>query len=248
MTTAWWETNFGELYLRFFQTTLTAGQTDQEVIGVLGMLGLPPGARVLDLCCGQGRHAVHLARAGYRVTGLDRSAYLLAHARQAAQEAGAQLTLVQGDMRRLPWHTQFDACLNLLTAFGYFEGDDENEEVLHQVARSLRPGGMLLLDMANRDYYLQHLWPRAWRREGRAVILEEIDFNAITGRFTLTFTWLDNNGHAESVTHSVRHYTVPELAAMMHRAGFQVEAVYGDFDRRPFELYSKRMIFVARKP
>ena len=68
---------------------------------------------------------------------------------------------MRGDMRRLPWAEQFDACINLFTAFGYFEDEAENQQVLHQVQRVLKPGGELFLDVSNRDYYLLHLWPHA---------------------------------------------------------------------------------------
>jgi ubiquinone/menaquinone biosynthesis C-methylase UbiE len=242
----WWEVYFDELYLRMFDTILTPERTAQEVAGVMTLLDLKPGARILDLCCGQGRHAVFLTRAGYRVTGLDRSDYLLGRAQQAAARAGVEVPWVRGDMRRLPWQGQFDACVNLFTAFGYFEDEDENEEVLRQVGRVLKPGGMFFLDVSNRDYYLLRLWPNGWRRHGQAVILEETDFDPITCRFTMTFTWADG-AKWESLTHSVRHYTAPELAGMLERAGLEPIEYYGDFDGQEFDLYSKRLIIIARK-
>ncbi len=243
----WWDIYFDELYLRMFERILTPDRTAQEVAGVMTLLNLSSGARVLDLCCGQGRHAIPLARAGYRMIGLDRSRFLLARARQAAREAGVDVQWVRGDMRWLPWQEQFDACINLFTAFGYFQDDAENQQVLHQVCNVLRPGGVLLLDTSNRDYYLLRMWPRSWQRHGQAIILEETDFNPTTCRFTMTFTWLEN-GRAESLTHSVRHYTVPELLGMLRLAGLSPTAICGDFDGSPFDLHSKRLIVVARKP
>jgi ubiquinone/menaquinone biosynthesis C-methylase UbiE len=242
----WWEVYFNELYLRMFDTVLTPERTAQEVAGVIALLDLKPGARILDLCCGQGRHAVPLTRAGYRVTGLDRSSYLLEQAQKAASRAEVDVQWVRGDMRWLPWQGQFDACVNLFTAFGYFEDDSENEEVLRQVYRVLKPEGRFFLDLSNRDYYLLHLWPNGWRRHGQAVILEETSFDPITCRFTMTFTWADT-ARWESLTHSVRHYTVPELAAMLRRAGLEPVQYYGDFDGQNFDLFSKRLIIIARK-
>lgn len=243
----WWDVYFNELYVRMFETILTPERTAHEVAGVVSMLNLEPGARVLDLCCGQGRHAVPLARSGYRVTGLDLSPYLLAQAELAAQDAGVQVRWVRGDMRRLPWRERFDACVNLFTAFGYFEDEQENEQVLRQVCDVLKPGGLFFLDLSNRDYYLLRLWPNGWRRHGRAVILEETDFDPLTCRFTTTFTWADG-GKWESLIHSVRYYTAPELVGMVERAGLSPLAIYGDFDGEEFDLYSKRLIVVAQKP
>ncbi len=244
---AWWEIYFDELYLRMFQTILTPERTAQEVAGAVALLEPKPGALLLDLCCGQGRHAVPLARAGYRITGLDRSTYLLEQARHSALRAQTPVAWVRGDMRWLPWREEFDACLNLFTAFGYFEDDAQNEQVLHQVCRVLKPGGRFLLDVSNRDYYLLRLWPNAWRRHGSATILEETAFDPTTGRFDMTFTWAEGDKW-ESLTHSVRHYTAPELANMIRRAGLVPIGFYGDFDGSDFDLNSKRLIAVAQKP
>jgi SAM-dependent methyltransferase len=242
----WWDAYFDELYLRLFGTTSTSDRTAQEVAGIMALLDLRPGARILDLCCGQGRHAVLLARAGYQVTGLDRSSYLLGQAQQAAVEGGVQVGWVRGDMRRLPWQERFDVCINLFTAFGYFDEEAENEQVLSQVCQALKPGGVFLLDLSNRDYYLLRMWPYSWRRHDQAIILEETSFDPATCRFTMSFTWVEG-GKMENLTHSVRHYTAPELAGMLRRAGLSPIAMYGDFDGSRFELSSRRMIMVARK-
>ncbi len=243
----WWDTYFGELYLRMFAAILTPDRTAQEIAGVMTMLNLRPGARILDLCCGQGRHSVPLARAGYRVTGLDRSPYLLEKAKARSGKAGVDIDWVQGDMRSLPWRGHFDACLNLFTSFGYFSDYAENLEVLSQIDQALKPGGQLLLDVSNRDYHLLRLYPSTWQRVGQAFILEETHFDPATCRFTTTFTWVEGEKR-ESLTHSVRHYTAPELRDMLHRVGLMPVATYGDFDGREMDLDSRRLIIVAHKP
>jgi SAM-dependent methyltransferase len=243
---SWWKTYFGELYLRLFATLATPEGTAQEVAGVLAMLDPRPGARILDLACGQGRHAVLLARLGYRVTGLDRSEALLGRAQEAGRGVEGQVAWVLGDMRSLPFGQEFDACLSLFTSFGYFEDEAEDEEVLCQVHRVLRPGAPLLLDLTNRDYHVQHLSPTTWWREGEAILLEETRFDPATCRSTTTFTWLEG-GKAESITHSVRHYTAPEVTAKLRHAGLEPEALYGDMDGSAFAAGSRRLIVVARK-
>ncbi|HEU4643759.1 MAG TPA: class I SAM-dependent methyltransferase, partial [Gemmatimonadaceae bacterium] len=87
---------------------------------MIEVLGLPVGARILDVPCGQGRHAHLLAENGFDVTGLDYSAYLLARAKERG--TGPSLRYVRGDMRRLPprWTGRFDALVNLFTSFGFF--------------------------------------------------------------------------------------------------------------------------------
>ncbi len=68
---AWYEEFFGERYLAEYAGLITAERTALEVEAAVALLGLPPGARILDLCCGHGRHAVELAARGYRVCGQD---------------------------------------------------------------------------------------------------------------------------------------------------------------------------------
>lgn len=104
-------------------------------------LELAPGARILDLACGQGRHAIPLAQHGYRVTGLDLSEPSLTFAREAAAEAGAKIDFVQADMREIPFADEFDAVVNIFTAFGYLESEQEDQLVLARVARRFAQRG-----------------------------------------------------------------------------------------------------------
>jgi hypothetical protein len=134
----------------------------------------------------------------------------------------------------------------MFTAFGYFADEAENQQVLYQVERVLRPGGLFLLDVSNRDYDLMHLWPKAWRRDRETIILEEAEFDPLTCRFTMTFTRIEGET-TESLSHSVRHYTAPELATMLRQAGLEPVEFYGDFDGTPFHLHSPRMIILSRK-
>jgi SAM-dependent methyltransferase len=123
----WYVDFFDEDYLRVFLPSLPDERTAAEVNGVVAQLGLAPGARVLDLCCGHGRHAVALAQLGYRVTGLDLNLGFLRHAAGLTGrpgDAGRHLGLVAADMRRLPFAGgAFDAVVNLFNAFGYLEDD-----------------------------------------------------------------------------------------------------------------------------
>ena len=112
-------------------------------MGLSGCSGWPRGVRLLDLCCGHGRHAVPLAQLGYRVSGLDLSRPLLARAAAAAAAQGQRVGLVEADMRRLPFADgSFDAVLNLFHAFGYLEDEAQDELVLDEVARVLAPGAV----------------------------------------------------------------------------------------------------------
>ena len=117
---AWVPDYFGEDYLRLY--SFPPERTEPEVAFLTAELSarVPPAGVILDLACGQGRHAVPLAQHGFHVVGLDYQPHLLHAAAQAAQQAGVSPTFVRGDMRRLPFCAGFSAVLNLFTAFGYF--------------------------------------------------------------------------------------------------------------------------------
>src|ERR1700738_5588386 len=122
----WWRSWFGPSYLALYDGFL-AERTPVEIDRLEVLLALRPPQRILDLPCGQGRHAIELARRGYEVTGVDLSPYLLGVARERAYASGVKVRWLEGDMREaLPGET-FDLILNLFTSLGYF--DDEADDL-----------------------------------------------------------------------------------------------------------------------
>ena len=244
----WWQEYFDDEYLRLYEPFLAPERTAREARAIHYMLDLEEGARILDLCCGQGRHAVLLAQRGYQVTGLDLSETLLRAAREQATAAGVELALVRGDMRHLPWENAFDACINMYTAFGYFRDEGENQRVLHEVYRVLRPGGKFLMELSSRDHNLQMYSPRTWYTldDGTPVWVER-DFDPITGLYSETLRWLEE-GHVRTRKHSLRLYTATEITAMLREAGLEPVEYYGDFDMTPLTWFSRRLIVVSQKP
>jgi SAM-dependent methyltransferase len=238
----WYETFFeGDEWL-LLATTRDPERTALEVEFVASRI--PAGARVLDVPCGTGRIAVPLAERGFLVSGLDISETVLAHARAAAPE----LDLRQGDMRELPWPDgSFDAALNLWTAFGYFESQQEDERVLAEVARVLAPGGVFVLDTVNQTALLRGFRPQAFEELDGTVLLQEHAHDSITGRSQARWTFLRDGRRAElSFDHRV--YTTPEYVAMLGRAGLQPSGFFGGFDGQDLGWDTWRQIIVSRKP
>ena len=136
--THWWQDLFDEKYLRMFAEARPPMRTEQEVEALLAVLEqhCDQPADVLDLACGYGRIALPLAQAGHQVTGLDLSPVLLDAAKTASARSGVTVTWQAGDMRTLPagWTAQFDAVLNMFSAFGYFDDAADNQQVLAEVA------------------------------------------------------------------------------------------------------------------
>jgi SAM-dependent methyltransferase len=246
----WYQDFFGEDYMRFH--LLGGEREDQrapmECDFVVSALALQPGARVLDLCCGQGRHSVELSRRGYRVTGIDLSEYLLGHARTRAAAAGVEAEFVRRDMRDLPWEDEFDAVLNLFTAFGYLETDEEDEKVLHAVRRCLKPGGRLQMDLHNREWTALRFDPKNWDEHEGHLILDSQSWDERQGRICCTRTIIAPDGTRRETGFTLRVYAPSELARMLDRAGLEWEAAYGDRTGAPYSAISRAMIVVARRP
>lgn len=161
----WWRRIFNSMYLKTDSDVVEdQGITSYEVELFTGFLGLTPEQVILDLACGQGRHALSLARMGFRdVHGLDRSHYLINKARQATQNEGLKVKFKEGDARKLPYATDtFDAVMILGNSFGYFENMEDDLKVMKEVFRVLKPGGKFLLDVADGDYLKDHFNPRGW--------------------------------------------------------------------------------------
>ncbi len=141
----WYDDFFTELPNTFWRAAVPPQATDAEIDFLVRTVGLQPGDSVLDVCCGSGRHALELARRGYRVTGIDVSAEAIAYARQTAADEGLAVDLRVGDMRALPTDVQADLAICMGNAFGYLEHEG-TQAFLADLSRIVRPGGALVLD------------------------------------------------------------------------------------------------------
>ena len=245
----WFETLFDESYIAFYEELQDREVAAKDAEFVERALALPAEARLLDLGCGFGRHAVSLAMRGHRVTGLDLSRPLLRIARDLAQECSVDVEWIQRDMRELHGLQSFDACVSLYTVFGYFD-DDSNEKVLRDVFQVLRPGGLFLLDVSN-PLALMARWPvRTFSESATGVRLETADYDGITGRVRSRRTLIRPGGSRLDLPDSdVRLYPPYELARLLRGAGFVIEQSYGGLRDEPLHWQrSQRQVWVVRRP
>lgn len=243
----WWRDYFDAQYLIEYEPIFTPERARRDVRRVVELLGLPVDSRVLDVPCGQGRHAHLLAEAGYRVDGLDYSRELLARAR--ARGTGPRLRYHRGDMRRLParWSGRFDAVVNLFTSFGFFAEPADDARTIAEFARVLTPGGTLLWHGGNRDGVMARFLARDWWRiSDGTLVAQERDFDPLSGMLTVTSNWYGPRGRGER-QHRIRLYTPTALSDLMAQAGLIVEAAWDGWSRRPLRRRSSEMLLVARK-
>ena len=244
----WYKTLFGEDYLRMYEPVLTPERTQREVDGIINLLALPQGSSILDLCCGHGRHSVALAQRGYQITGQDLSEVFLHEAEKEAMAKGVHVDWVHSDMRHIPFEDTFDAVINIFTAFGYLETQDEDQGVLKQVSKALRPNGLFLLETLQREKFIRHFEPHMIEHHPDGlIVLEERDFDMLTSRANVKLTMIYADGERKEYGHAARIYTLTELAQMLSRAGLQVKGYYGAWDKSRLTIDSLRLLVLAQK-
>jgi D-alanine-D-alanine ligase len=161
----WWRTLFNSLYLETDGDVIENDRnTAEEVDLLIRSAGLERNDRILDLCCGQGRHSLELAQRGFpHVTGLDRSRYLIRLARKRAKQRNLMVSFHEGDARRFRLgDAEFHCVCVLGNSFGYFERPEDDLAVLEAVKRALASGGSLVMDLMDGDWMRRHFEPRSW--------------------------------------------------------------------------------------
>jgi D-alanine-D-alanine ligase len=161
----WWRSIFNSIYLKTDGDVVDDPQiTSKEVDLFSEILCLSPANRILDLCCGQGRVSLELARRGFaNIDGLDRSRYLIQKAKAQNKKEGLNVKFREGDARKLPYQPDtFDVVVILGNSFGYFETPHDDMRVLREVSRVLKPWGKILIDVADGEYLRRRFQPRSW--------------------------------------------------------------------------------------
>lgn len=239
---------------RFWETFAPAMFTPErfaaapgEVTSVLALARTPPGAAVLDVACGPGRHALELARRGFRVTGVDRTRLHVSRARAGAAAEGLRLELVEGDARAFVRPDSFDLALSLFTSFGYFRDPADDRRLAENVADSLRPGGTFVIDVVGKEVLGRIFQPRDWHElPDGALWLEERRVDG--GWSQLRNRWiLLRDGRREEFVIELRLYSAAELAALLREAGFASAEPFGSLRGTPYDEKAERLVIVARR-
>ncbi|MCA9712760.1 MAG: class I SAM-dependent methyltransferase, partial [Myxococcales bacterium] len=218
-----------------------------EAEQLLELCGVRSG-RALDLCCGPGRHAIPLAKAGLRVTGVDLSPTLLDKARARAQEAGVEVDWVCRDMREFVEPGAFDLVVNLATSFGYFAVQADDMKVLKNMVESIHDEGVVVLDMVGKEALAERL-PlnrQPTREHDGSLLIQRVEVHDDWGR--ARSEWLLIRGN-EVRRFRMEHtlYSGHELRERMNWAGLSDVKLYGGLDGRPYGPGAERLVAVGRK-
>jgi len=241
----WWEEVFDESYGEHFLEPFE-DKAEEEVDFIVDILNPTKNAKILDLCCGLGRHSLRLAERGYKITGVDFSRKYLEIAKERAKKKNLNVDFIQGDMKAIKFRREFNAVINMFTSFGFFEKDEENLMVLKNVLNALKPGGKFLIDVINRDWIVRHYKERDWREIKGGFFLENRKFDI--ARSINYAKWIViRNGDRIEKNISLRLYSFHELKSMLESVGLMVIDTYGGFKKEEFTFDSFHMIILSEK-
>lgn len=220
----------------------------EQVAGVISLLGLAPGAAVLDMPCGVGRHSLEFARRGFQVTGVDRTTAYLETARERAVAEGLAVEWLQADMRQFVRPGAFDVAINIYTSFGYFADPEEDRRVAENFYRSLKPGGALAMELMGKEVLARIFHPRDWEE------LSDGTFYLQERQVVQDWTWMENRWillrpdgqrHQYAVGHRI--YDGSGLRALLLDAGCDLVEIYGGLDGTPYDTKARQLAVVARR-
>jgi SAM-dependent methyltransferase len=218
----------------------------EEVDNLIDLVDIEPNANVLDLCCGPGRHLLEFARRGFSVTGVDRTKKYLEDARKSAEKEGLKAEFVQKDMRKFRKPQTFDLAVNLLTSFGFFEDQRDDEKVAKNVFASLREGGAFVIEMMGKEILARIFRERDWQEVNGAIWMEE-------RKVSKDWSWMENRwillkgGQTHEFRFSLRPYSAAELTRLLTECGFAETEVYGNLAGAPYDHKAQRLVVVAHK-
>jgi SAM-dependent methyltransferase len=238
---SFWET-WGQLMF----TPEKIADAKDEMEKVVALSELEPGASVLDLCCGVGRCSLELARRGFKVTGVDRTAGYLAKARKQAEQENLDMEFIQDDMRKFVRPESFDCVISMFTSWTYFEEPDEDKQVILNTYSSLKPGGKLVIQTGGKETLARIFQERSWDERDGVIWLYEREVRNNWSWMYNRWIMLKGNERIEGeITH--RLYAGSEIVALLTECGFSRVELFGDLDGSPYNQRAKQLITVGFK-
>jgi D-alanine-D-alanine ligase len=228
----WWRQIFNATYLKTDGDVVDDPQlTSKEVDVFCGILNIAPTDKILDLCCGQGRVTLELARRGFsNVEGVDRSHYLIQRGKAQAKKESLSIKFKEGDARKLRYASDtFDVVMILGNSFGYFETVEDDMRVVREVFRVLKPWGKVLIDVTDGEYLRRKFQPRSWEWiDKKFFVCRErslsLDKQRLISREVVTNV---EKGVVADQFYAERLYTKKSITELLEKAGFTDVAIHG---------------------
>lgn len=240
----WYEKWFSNKYY----LEIYSHRDEKEARDILNLIQryvpLKTNAKVLDVCCGAGRHSLELARRGYDVTGFDLSSYLISQANESlsgAKETNLQVEFMIKDMKDFNFSNVFDMAINVFTSFGYFETDEENFKVFENVHKSVKQGGYFVFDYINTDNLKKTLVSKSEDEYDGVKIIQK---RYIVNDFVYKDIFIGDDKYTEML----KLYNTDDINAIFKTIGFNVLHTFGDYYGNAFiRENSKRMVYICKR-
>jgi len=222
-------------------------KTNYQVDRFIELLELEKGDKILDQCCGIGRHSIELARRGYDVTAIDLTETYLEEAREKSEKEELEIEFIKADMRDFQREETYDAVINFFTSFGYSRYEDENREVLKNTYRSLKPGGKFLLDVMGKEV-LDKIYTNTdkWRMDD-GYFLEKREIRKDLDMLESEWKLIKDDGEVHQHKFMYKLFTKEELKNMLRDVGFSRIKIYGDLEKSSYDESASRLIAIAKK-
>ncbi|TXT64073.1 MAG: D-alanine--D-alanine ligase [Promethearchaeota archaeon] len=256
VNTDWWKNLFNSNYLKTDGDVVNDPEiTSHEVNLLINLLNLKENDRILDLCCGQGRHLIELSKRGFNhLYGLDQSSFLIRKAKSTALKEACAIRFKEGDARKLPYPLDyFDYVMILGNSFGYFESKQDDLKVLKEVRRVLKPYGTIFLDLTDGEYLAKNYSPRSWEWiNKRFFVCRErslsLDKDRLISREVITDV---NQGVIADQFYAERLYTKEKIIELLKVATYLEPVFHGELSanskkNQDLGMMEKRILVSSR--
>ena len=242
MPKKWFHNWFNSPYYHILYKKRDEEEAEHFIDNLCSYLKPPAEARMLDIACGRGRHAIYLNKKEYDVTGIDLSFGSINFAQQLENK---KLHFLVHDMRYPFYINYFDFAFNLFTSFGYFDTDREHINALKSFKKSLKKDGILVLDYMNSQKIINHLVERETKEIDNVTF--HISRMVENGKIVKTIDF-EHKKKSYYFKEEVKDYKLDDFKRLYDEAGLSIKAIFGDYELRDFNIdQSDRLIFICQK-
>lgn len=238
----WYSDWFNSPYYHLLYSNRNDTEAHFFIDNLLNSINLKPNSKVLDLACGKGRHSVYLSKKGFQVTGVDLS---LNNICEASKQENSNLNFFNHDMRKVFRINHFDAIVNMFTSFGYFETENENEEVIQSCYKGLNSKGKVVIDFFNLNFVKNKIVPFEEKKVSNIVFKIE---KKIENNFIIKNICVVEENKEYHFQEKVMALEFSHFQKYLEQNGFNILNLFGDYSLNKFEPNnSERLIIVAEK-
>lgn len=199
-------------------------------------------ARILDIACGRGRHAIYLNKKGYDVTGIDLSQQNIKYAQQFEQKG---LHFFVHDMRKLNFINYFDISVNLFTSFGYFDTEKDHVNALRSFRKGLKAEGTFIIDYFNTKKIIKGL------KTQEVKTVEGIEFHLnkfVSEGKIIKHINFEHRNKVYAFEERVQAFTLEDFDRMLEKSGLKIEDKFGSYALDTYDAESSdRLILICKK-